>query len=376
MMILKRSLDEHLKGRLDKKTGKVVTQPCQGEDSKKVKCPTCGIIVKDLRRHTRERHRASKISESMARKRPANSPPLDGNIDGKRQKRGVAPSPAKPAFKWRNADILQLTEELQLQLQLQRSRVDSGGVNREEMVRFGELFMKRAFDIDVGRAPFLVPTDGDCLPFTLSFIRDTNQTKQMTVEGGTGLRKLVVGEALDFIKESSMEALEPIQVATAPKTGGVAEVEWLTRDELLANLKIYRNNGTWAGDLGDLMPQLYASFTKNPIFVIVPYKKLKKIIGYFVKPCHIFNQPTVKTAASAVIHCQNHYEPLIVPRHCMEAWEAICESHETEELAIAAIQVQLSDDDLGGVMEGTSASTTAAEERQQGQDARTNFEGG
>ena len=58
----------------------------------------------------------------------------------------------------------------------------------------------------------------------------------------------------------------------------------------------------------------------------------------------------------------------------MQAWEAICASRETEELDMAAIQVQLSEEDLSGLRgerrdgPGATASTTAADQRQQGHD--------
>ena len=253
----------------------------------------------------------------------------------------------KDIFQWSKADILKLSEDLLYKIQEQRSREDTGGVDREQMVRLGGLFMERAFDIVVSRSSFLVDTDGDCLSNTLSYISNPKQTKEMTTEGGTGLRQVVVGEVLEFIREASMEALQPIQVAAAASSANLGE--WLTRDQLLTRLATYRNNGTWAGDLGDLMPQLYASFTNTPIFVIVYDSKGKRMIGYFINPDHIFNRPTLRTAASPVMLFQKHYEPLVVPDGFMEAWEAICASHETEELTMAAIQVQLSEEDLMGV---------------------------
>ena len=290
-----------------------------------------------------------------------------------------APSSSKDIFQWSNADILQLTDDLLFKLQQERSKQDTGGIDQEQMVRLGQLFMERAFDIEVSRAPFLVDTNGNCLPNTLSYIANPNQTEEMTAEGGTALRQVVVGEVIDFIKTASVEALEPIQVAAAARTPEeVGMVESLTRDELVTKLTTYKEDGTWAGDLGDLMPQLYASFTNSPIFVIVVCSDRKTMIGYFVNPSHIFNRPTLRTAASPVMLDQTHYEPLIVPQASMEAWEAICGSHETQELAMAAIQVQLTEEDLQKLRDGErsdGAGTTAAEQRQQGQDDGSNLAG-
>ena len=380
MMVLKRSMPEHLKGRFEKKTGRVLTQPCQGDQSKKLKCPTCGIIVKDLIRHTRERHRSTKLSETTGGKRPANSAPLGGSSDAKRQKEEMKTLAVNPLFQWSNADILQLTDDLLYKLQQERSRQDTGGIDREVMVRLGQLFMQRAFGVEVSRAPFLVDTDGNCLPNTLSYIRNPNQTAQMTAEAGTGLRQEVMGNVIEFIKEASMEELEPIQVAAAARNEEeVGMVEWLTRDELVDKLTRYKEDGTWSGDLGDIMPRLYASFTKSPIFIIVMCSDRKTMIGYFVNPS--FNQPTLRPAASPVMFDHSHYEPLIVPQQFMEAWEAICTTHETQELAEAAIKVQLTDEDIqklsGERRDATvqTPSTTEAEHRHQGQDDWSNVAG-
>ena len=66
----------------------------------------------------------------------------------------------------------------------------------------------------------------------------------------------------------------------------------------------------------------------------------------------------------------------------MEAWEAICESHETQKFAMAAIKVQLSEEDLRGLRGemrdatwATALATGAAEQRQEGHDCGGNLAG-
>ena len=272
---------------------------------------------------------------------------------------------------WSNAQILKLTEDLLCKLGEHRSRQDTGGVDQEEMVRLGQLFMERAFSITTSRAPFLVDTDGNCLPNCLAFIANPNQTQEETAEGGTGLRKMVMGEVLDYIRKASVEALKPIQAAAAASTANLGA--WLSRDELLTLLGHYREDGVWAGDLGDLMPQLYASFTNTPLFVIVYDSDQKKIMGYFLSPSYVFNQPTLTAAPRPLICFQNHYEPLLVPEGFREAWEAIFNSHQTHELGMAAIQVHLTEEDLeGGDGERRAGATvtTAAADKKAGGDGR------
>ena len=273
---------------------------------------------------------------------------------------------------WSNAQILKLTEDLLCKLGEHRSRQDTGGVDQEEMVRLGQLFMERAFSITTSRAPFLVDTDGNCLPNCLAFIANPNQTQEETAEGGTGLRKMVMGEVLDYIRKASVEALKPIQAAAAASTANLGA--WLSRDELLTLLGHYREDGVWAGDLEDLMPQLYASFTNTPLFVIVYDSDQKKIMGYFLSPSYVFNQPTLTAAPRPLICFQNHFEPLVVPEGFREAWEAIYNSYQTQELGMAAIQLQLTEEDLlggGGERRAGSTVTTAAADRKAGGDVES-----
>ena len=384
MMVIKRSLREHLDGRLDKRSGRVLTKPCQGEDSKKVKCPTCGIMVMNLKRHIRERHQSSKV-ESSGQKRPADSARPDAITDAKRQKQLMTPLPEKQVFKWSQADILQLTDDLLYKLQVQRSKEDTGGVDQEQMVRLGGFFMERALGIETRRAPFLVDTNGNCLSLSLSFLSNPNQTEELTVEGAAALKRVVVEKALAFIRKAPLEALVPIQMAAAPKTATIGELPLLSRDQLLTLLARYKDDGVWAGDLGDLMPQLYCSFTNTPLFVIAYHSEAKKIIGYFLNPSYVFNQPSHTTIPWPIIHFQHHFEPLVVPACFREAWEAMYESHQEENLGMAAIQLQLTDEDLAGgggersdgTGGATSRTTAAAEaqQRQQEQDDGQNLPG-
>ena len=287
-------------------------------------------------------------------------------------------------FQLSNSQILQLTDDLLYKLQVQRSKGDTGGVDQEQMVRLGGFFMERALGIETRRAPFLVDTNGNCLSLSLSFLSNPNQTEELTVEGAAALKRVVVEKALAFIRKAPLEALVPIQMAAAPKTATIGEL--LSRDQLLTLLARYKDDGVWAGDLGDLMPQLYCSFTNTPLFVIAYHTEAKKIIGYFLNPSYVFNQPSHTTIPWPIIHFQHHFEPLVVPACFREAWEAMYESHQEENLGMAAIQLQLTEEDLaGGGGERTDGKTgatsraraaeaaPATEQGQQGHDGGVNL---
>ena len=292
-----------------------------------------------------------------------------------------------PILQWSNSHILKLTNDLLYKLQVQRSKGDTGGVDQEQMVRLGGVFMERALGIGTTRAPFLVDTDGNCLPNTLSYLlgilTNPNQTEEMTAEGGTALRREVMEKTLDFIRNAPAEALVLIQIAAATTTASVGEL--LTRDQLITLLTRYKDDGVWAGDLGDLMPQLYSSFTNTPIFIIKYNTEEKKIMGYFLNPSYVFNQPSHTTIPLPVVHFHHHFEPLVVPAGFREAWQAMYENHQEQDLGMAAIQLQLTEEDLAGgggersdgTGGATSRTTAAAEaqQRQQEQDDGQNLPG-
>ena len=289
-------------------------------------------------------------------------------------------SKPRQLYRWTHEQILQLSDELMCKLAEQRSLEETGGPNQKEMVRLGVRFMDMAFSITATKADFLVDTKGNCLPNTLSYIANPQQTLEETVEGGRALRMLVIEEVLKMVRVMSEETLSYIQVAAAPALGwdALGDVQWSSREELLQMLTRYREDGVWAGDLGDLMPQIYASFTNTPLFVILYNTDTKKIMGYFLKPSYVFNQPTFTFTPRVVVRHQSHYEPIVVEKQAMAAWQQIYEAWETQQLGMAAIQLTLNEEDLGGIEEermdagaadeGKSGGDVGPGQRQQGQD--------
>ena len=266
-------------------------------------------------------------------------------------------------FKWDEADILELTDNIMFKIMQQRSLEDRGGVDRETMLRLGQMFMRRAFGLEVSLAPFVVDTDGNCLPNTLHYIANPTKNQQETAEGGTALRKRVISEALNFIRNASPEELESVQVAAS---GGDLTAS-LTKEELLEKIGQYGEDGVWAGDLGDIMPQIYASFSNTPVFIIAHSATENCMVGYFLKPAKIFKQTTLRPPSPVMIY-QRHYEPLVIPRGSIEAWDAIYEGFVMQELQMAlGIRVQLSEEDLTALRGGpTAAAGERSGEGQQG----------
>ena len=345
----------------DKKTGRVLNQPCKGNDEgRKLRCTVCGILVKDLERHTKERHvkmgqsvRSSRFLESPGGKRPAEGAAGDVNRGAKKHKQGESPSPKKQKqrIQLSKADILRTFEDWIFKYQQRKSMEDVGGIDQEEMVKEAMRFMENALSITMLRAPFTIELDGDCLYNSLAFIANPTLSKEESAEMGTATRQTVMEEAIQMIRTMSSDRLEPILAAAAPPPPQEGEeAQPVTREELLVMLERYRQNGQWDGGLGDLGPQICASFTRTPLFVIWIDLDNNKTTGYFVNPAHVFNQPEHQSVPRVVIRQSNHYVPLLLPDNATEALVAIYRHAQNNHLPMAAIQQPVTCKDGGGVM--------------------------
>ena len=350
MMVMKRSLTEHQEGRKNKKTGTWVVHPCKGidgEGQRKEKCPTCGILVKHLRRHVKERHQKKEVStagpsvestgflESRGGKRAAES--VDFGRDAKKQKQGETPMPQEPKEKPKlsPAEILNILDDWVYKYMQKKSMEETGGINQEEMIDEGISFMANALGIDALRPPYPMELDGDCLYNSLSFLENQFATPEEIAKLGSTLRKKVIGECIDTIKRMTSENLRLIQAAAAAHEFD----ELKTRDELVEILEKYEANGKWDGSLGDLMPQLVSSFSRTPLFIIAIDLDNKQTTGYFVNPRHIFNQPGYDSNPRVVIRYRNHYNPLIVPNGAEEALREIFKHADDHQLQMAGIRL-------------------------------------
>ena len=355
MMIVKRSLPEHLNGRLDKKTGAVINQPCKGNNedgqSKKEMCPTCGILVKNLQRHIKERHikkgpvQSSRVLESLGGKRPAES--AAGGKDAKKQKQGETPFPQKPkqTINLSEEAILRTLEDWIFKFQQKQSMEDQGGINQEEMDGEAIRFLENSLGIRASGPPFEIDLNGDCLYNSVSFIANPGLSKEENAHRGTAVRKAVMEEVIQVIRTMSSDTLEPILAVAADND------KEKTREELLSGLERYKNNGTWDGALGDLGPQLCASFTRTPLFVIWIDLANDQTTGYFVNPAHVFNQPEHISDPTVVIRQNNHYVPLSLPEEAKEGLREIYRHSQNHEMQLAAIRLPVTCKNGGGRIE-------------------------
>ena len=104
-------------------------------------------------------------------------------------------------------------------------------------------------------------------------------------------------------------------------------------------LETYRENGVWNGGIGDLMPQIVASFTRTPLFVISINPQKNQTTGFFVNPAHVFKQQEYICVPRVLVLQDNHYNGLIVPAEAGAALELRYRQAETEQQRMAAIQL-------------------------------------
>ena len=245
-------------------------------------------------------------------------------------------------------EILRTLDDWLFKYQLQKSKEDVGGINENEMAEEAIRFLENSLTIIASRAPYTIELDGDCLYNSLAFIRNPTLSKQENTAIGTAMRRTVIGEAIEVIRNMTSDRLEPILLAAAPDDQG----KLLTREQLLTMMEKYRENGQWEGALGDLGPQLCASFTRTPLFVIWIDLHNDQTTGYFVNPAHVFNQEEYVSAPSVVARLNNHFIPLLVPEEAKEALEAIYRHAGNSDLQLAAIQLPVNCKAGGeGVME-------------------------
>ena len=296
-----------------------------------------------------------------------------------KQTEALLPKKQKQRIQLSEADILRTFEDWIFKYQQRKSMEDVGGIDQEEMVKEAMRFMENALSITMLRAPFTIELDGDCLYNSLAFIANPTLSKEESAEMGTATRQTVMEEAIQMIRTMSSDRLEPILAAAAPPPPQEGEeAQPVTREELLAMLERYRQNGQWDGGLGDLGPQICASFTRTPLFVIWIDLDNNRTTGYFVNPAHVFNQPEHQSVPRVVVRQSNHYVPLLLPDDATEALVAIYRHAQNNHLPMAAIQQPVTCKGGGGAMgerrdrngmpPSTAADSRAELQRQQRQD--------
>ena len=247
-------------------------------------------------------------------------------------------------IKWSPAEILRRVEKWKMNYMLQQSLEDTGAIDEEAAIQEPVNFMEEGLGITTNKPPFRMATDGDCLLNAFALGQTLDITEEENAQHGTDLRRIVFAEAIQWVRDSSAEQLLPIQTAAAarpdPDAPDDAPVDWVSKEELIALLERYSQNGQWSGQIGDLMPQIVSSFTGTPLFIISIDPISRQTIGYFVNPAHVFNMQEENAVPRVLVRQDRHYNRLLVPEEFEEALTLMYRmSTDDEQLGMAAIQL-------------------------------------
>ena len=349
--ILKRSLKEHLDGRVNKNTGGWAIKPCHllvGEKAKEL-CTKCGLTFKHLRRHTCKVNKpVSELSQppkpsaevGSGKETPSahgdqNKTKRPSSVGGEKRSEVVPQEPSR-SFECSQAFIDKLSDDLVMKYQQSVSRVETGGVQRDLARHEGIHFLKEVFQISAEAFQFDVEADGDCLVVSEVATANPSIGKEECQQLAIELRQAVMDEAIVKIKEMTGNQLLPIQAATA-----VVKGRYMTREELVEEFTQFRQSGTYNAGLGDLMPQILASFTRCPLFVIWVDKTNNQTTGHFVHPQHVFNMPEYDQLPRCVVKLYDHYEPLKLSKDSLIKLKGKYMEAKNEQVKIGAIQLPL-----------------------------------
>lgn len=185
--------------------------------------------------------------------------------------------------------------------------------NEGMAIEVGINFMADGFGITVERPPFLVEKDGDCLLNSVAIDADINRNPQENAQHGTDNRQIIFTEVIKKVNEMPSEKVQLLQAAAGA----------CSKAELIKRLWDYTQNGRWADDMGDLMPQMISSFTHTPLFVIAVDPERNQTMGHFFRPSEFFEEPEHNSVPIVVVRQHNHYNRLMVPRESQNALSAL-----------------------------------------------------
>ena len=154
---------------------------------------------------------------------------------------------------------------------------------------------------------YIIPMDGNCI-FTC-FIHANNPTLRgaVLVQAVWELRIRAVGTFLDRLKLFNDEQWSLLQAIV---TGNGEVIP--SRDEIRQELEKYMESGEYGGDLGDIILNIAASFSQQPVLVI-EVKGCKVINSHWVDPNELFGGESHSQGCPVVVLSQlNHYESLLI----------------------------------------------------------------
>ena len=272
-------------------------------------------LLKDGGKHKNETQRLSSEDINCYRKQLQM---VDSSCFEERKEGGLHPK--YPMEKMQRGDIVTPFQQFLSWFKTSRQTwsilVDQMGIEA------GIKFARDALGITLTRPPFSMASDGDCLLNAVALDPSIKRTRQENAEHGTYIRQVIFTEAIEVVNNMDTGSMESLRGMVGARS----------KQELIQLLEIYKCNGQWEGDIGDMMPQLVSSFTNTPLFLINIDVKNDKIIGQFVDPSLLFEQSEINHVPKVIVRQNNHYNRLLLPRDAEQAMTLIYQQAKEEQL--------------------------------------------
>ena len=176
----------------------------------------------------------------------------------------------------------------------------------EEVITKGIAFAAWNLGILCRRPGIHIPPDGNCLWTSICHALDPDLRGEPLKQEAWQQRLLGVGTSIEQLNDLSDDGWETLQSISVPAKGRT-----LTREEIRGQMDRYLENKQFAGDLGDILPQVAASSFGQPL-AIVEIKDGKVTNVNMVKPGETFPCDSEKEDLIILVKQLDHFQVLHV----------------------------------------------------------------
>jgi hypothetical protein len=176
-----------------------------------------------------------------------------------------------------------------------------------EVLSKGVAFAASQLGILCRRPQAFIKLDGNCIWTSVCHAIDPTLQGAFLQQSGWELRVKALGTVIAMFGQLSEEEVEWLQAVSVKRKQTVP----FSKEEIKCKLKSYMEGGQWSGELGDIIPQVVASYLCRPI-MIIELTSADKAILKIVRPGVVFDCGEEEENAvplMLILHL-NHFVPL------------------------------------------------------------------
>ena len=133
----------------------------------------------------------------------------------------------------------------------------------DEVIKKGMAFAAWKLGILCRRPAIRITPDGNCLWTAICHTLNPDLRGEALKQAAWQLRLLAVGTSIDQLNDLSDEGWESLQSVSVTRGG-----KTLSREDIRGQMERYLEYRAYAGDLGDILPQVAASSVGQPLVII------------------------------------------------------------------------------------------------------------